>query len=147
MHESVFALTVAGLLAITSVAFAAGGARSGGGFTGNGNNGNNANGNSTSTAKPHVPNPVDELLSKYDTNHNGKLDKSEIAEIAKVEADKATEGLKYDTDKNGTLDASELGKWRTALAEDAKKKAAAAGNRGSATGGTGTTNGGGGGGA
>ncbi len=73
---------------------------------------------STAVALAHGSHDKAELLQKYDTNKDGKLDDSERAQMkadfqAKREAEKAAMLQKYDTNKDGKLDDTERAAMRS----------------------------------
>ncbi len=69
------------------------------------------NNSGASTATKPAPNPVTQLLEKYDVNHNGKLDTAEIKMVAQLEQALAQELKPFDLNKDNKLDAEELDKW------------------------------------
>lgn len=75
----------------------------------------------------HGGSPSPEILQKYDTNKDGKLDDSEKAAMkadfeAKHEQRKAEMLAKFDTNKDGKLDDSEKAAMRDARATEEFKK-------------------------
>ncbi len=109
------------LLALSVTFAAAPGNNSNGGGFGGGNTG----GTSGTATKP-TPDPVAQLLLKYDLNHDGKLDSTEIKLMAQLEQSLAQELKPFDLDHNFKLDAEELARWA------AFKKAGGSGRAGGA---------------
>jgi Ca2+-binding EF-hand superfamily protein len=71
----------------------------------------------------HPPRPTPDLLPKYDTNHNGKLDLQERLNIQNDAAESARkEFRRYDVNGNGKLDPDELKAARQAEQQERERR-------------------------
>lgn len=66
------------------------------------------------------------MITKYDANHDGKLEKEEMHQMWLNDHDKCVEALTFDTDKSMSLDLSEIAKWRESVTQKNEQTAAAA---------------------
>lgn len=81
-------------------------------------------GGSDSTPPP-AANPVDKILAKYDTNHDGQLTPDEIKIFAAEDSASAQAAKGFDVNRDNVLQVSEVIAWRAGAAP-AKAPAAAA---------------------
>lgn len=65
----------------------------------------------TTAPAPLLPNPVAALVNKYDTDHDGKLDKFELKKLQDENPTAYAQAMTFDTDKNGALDVKEIAAW------------------------------------
>lgn len=69
-------------------------------------------GNTTTKIIPPPNNPVTKLLAKYDTDHDGKLDRQELKQFQAADPSAYAEAMTFDKDHDGTLDAAEISAWK-----------------------------------
>lgn len=71
----------------------------------------NGSSSGATTPAPIVPNPVAVLVNKYDTDHDGKLDKFELKKLQDENPTAYGQAMAFDADKDGTLDVAEIAAW------------------------------------
>ena len=69
-------------------------------------------GNTTTKIIPPPNNPVTKLLTKYDTDHDGKLDRQELKQLKADNPTSYEEAMTFDKDHDGMLDAAETAAWK-----------------------------------
>ena len=75
---------------------------------------------STSTKLlPPPNNPVTALIAKYDTDHDGKIDRFEIKKMQTDEPDVYADAITFDADHDGWLNVQEVTAWKIAGAPTA----------------------------
>ena len=72
-------------------------------------------GNTTTKIIPPPNNPVTRLLAKYDTDHDGKLDRQELKQFQADDPTSYAEAMKFDTDHDGMLAAAEISAWKNSV--------------------------------
>ena len=93
-------------LGITPVALAASSTKS-----------SSSKGGTTTKIIPPPNNPVTALLAKYDTDHDGRLDKWELAVMQRDNPTAYAQAIAFDKDKNGWLDVAEIAAWKNSAAK------------------------------
>lgn len=69
-------------------------------------------GNTTTKIIPPPNNPVTKLLAKYDTDHDGKLDRQELKQLKADDPTAYEQAMTFDKDHDGMLDAAEVSAWK-----------------------------------
>jgi hypothetical protein len=82
--------------------------------------GKSSGGNSSAPATPNI---VDQIMQKYDMDHDGQLSTDEIRAMAAADPTNAQTAKQYDVDHDYVLSASEIAAWHNAAATKSKAPA------------------------
>ena len=74
-------------------------------------------GSTTTKIIPPPNNPVTVLLAKYDTDHDGRLDKWELAVMQREDPTAYAQAMAFDKDKKGWLDVADVAAWKNSAAK------------------------------
>ncbi len=69
-------------------------------------------GNTTTKILPPPNNPVTKLFAKYDTDHDGKLDRQELKQFQAEDPTDYAQAMTFDKDHDGVLSADEISAWK-----------------------------------